>query len=61
MQYSYPASCGRNFDELVRVIDSLQLTDNKKVTTPANWKKGDDLIIAPSVPSVSNPQFKAIS
>jgi len=48
---TYPASCGRNFNELLRVIDSLQLTDTKKVTTPADWNKGDDLIVAPSVPS----------
>jgi len=46
---TYPASCGRNFDEILRVVDSLQLTDKSKVTTPANWKKGDDVIIAPSV------------
>jgi len=46
---TYPASCGRNFDEILRVLDSLQLTDTNKVTTPANWKKGDDLIVAPSV------------
>jgi alkyl hydroperoxide reductase subunit AhpC len=45
----YPASCGRNFDEIIRCIDSLQLTDNNKVTTPANWNKGDDLIVAPPV------------
>ena len=45
----YPASCGRNFDELVRVIDSLQLTTYQKVTTPANWNRGDDVIVAPSV------------
>ena len=44
-----PASCGRNFDELIRVIDSLQLTTYQKVTTPANWKQGDDVIVAPSV------------
>jgi len=48
---TYPASCGRNFDEIIRCIDSLQLTDTKKVVTPANWKHGDDVIIAPSVPS----------
>jgi len=47
--FTYPASCGRNFDEVLRVIDSLQLTDRNKVTTPANWKKGDDVIVAPSV------------
>jgi len=46
---TYPASCGRNFDEIIRCVDSLQLTDKNKVTTPANWKKGDDLIVAPSV------------
>jgi len=46
---TYPASCGRNFDEILRTVDSLQLTDKSKVTTPANWKKGDDLIVAPSV------------
>jgi len=45
----YPASCGRNFDEIVRVIDSLQLTDSRKVVTPVNWNKGDDVIIPPSV------------
>ena len=46
---TYPASCGRNFHEILRVIDSLQLTDSHKVTTPANWNKGDDVIVAPSV------------
>ena len=46
---TYPPSAGRNFEEVLRVIDSLQLTDSKKVTTPANWKPGDDVIIAPSV------------
>ncbi len=42
---TYPASTGRNFDEILRVIDSLQLTDNFKVATPANWKDGDDVVI----------------
>ena len=44
---TYPASCGRNFDELLRVIDSLQLTSKYKVATPANWKEGEDCIILP--------------
>jgi len=47
--YTYPASTGRNFGELLRAIDSLQLTDSYRVVTPANWKNGDDVIIAPSV------------
>ena len=49
LSLSYPPSAGRNFDEVLRVIDSLQLTDAQKVTTPANWRPGDDVIIAPSV------------
>ena len=46
---TYPASTGRNFDEILRVIDSLQLTANHKVATPADWKQGEDVIIVPAV------------
>jgi thioredoxin-dependent peroxiredoxin len=46
---TYPASTGRNFPEILRVIDSLQLTDEYKVATPVNWKNGDDVIIVPSL------------
>src|SRR6187431_2252252 len=46
---TYPASTGRNFDEILRVIDSLQLTDNFKVATPANWKDGGDCVIVPAL------------
>lgn len=46
---TYPASTGRNFDELLRVIDSLQLTANYSVATPANWKHGEEVVIAPAI------------
>ena len=49
MMLSYPMSTGRNFDEILRVIDSLQLTANHGVATPANWRHGDDVIIVPSI------------
>jgi alkyl hydroperoxide reductase subunit AhpC len=47
----YPMSSGRNFDEIVRLLDSCQLTAKHKVATPANWKRGEDVIIVPSVPN----------
>ena len=46
---TYPASTGRNFNEILRVIDSLQLTDNHSVATPGNWQDGDDVVIVPSL------------
>src|ERR1044071_2077677 len=55
MQLSYPMTTGRNFDEILRVIDSLQLTAKHKVATPANWKQGDDVIISGAV---SNDEAK---
>jgi alkyl hydroperoxide reductase subunit AhpC len=49
LMLSYPMSTGRNFDELLRVLDSMQLTAQHKVATPVNWKRGDDVIILPAV------------
>ena len=54
---TYPASTGRNFDELLRVIDSLQLTAYHKVATPANWQKGDDCVIVPAVTNEQIPEL----
>jgi len=54
---SYPAQTGRSFDEIIRVIDSLQLGDKHKITTPVNWNKGEDVIIHPSV---SDEQAKTL-
>jgi len=49
MTLTYPKSAGRNFNEILRVIDSIQLTDGYKVATPVNWQNGDDVIIVPSL------------
>lgn len=54
---TYPASTGRNFDELLRVIDSLQLTAYHKVATPANWNNGDDCVIVPAVTNEQIPEL----
>ncbi len=54
---TYPAATGRNFNELLRVIDSLQLTAYHKVATPANWNHGDDCVIVPSVQNADIPEM----
>ncbi len=51
LSITYPASTGRNFDELLRVIDSLQLTDHYSVATPGNWTDGGDCVVVPSIPT----------
>ncbi|MCU0229370.1 MAG: peroxiredoxin [Bryobacterales bacterium] len=57
LMMSYPMTTGRNFDEILRVLDSMQLTSRHKVATPVNWKNGDDVII---VPAVSDDEAKAL-
>jgi len=57
LMLTYPMTTGRNFDEILRVLDSMQLTASHKVATPANWQTGDDVII---VPSVSNDEAKKV-
>lgn len=49
LTFTYPAATGRNFDEIIRVIDALQLTDSHSVATPANWRDGDECVILPSI------------
>jgi alkyl hydroperoxide reductase subunit AhpC len=59
LMITYPASTGRNFDEILRVIDSLQLTEHHSVATPGNWKQGDDVVIIPALqdPEVIKQKF----
>jgi alkyl hydroperoxide reductase subunit AhpC len=57
MTLTYPASAGRNFQEILRVVDSLQLTTKFKVATPANWKDGEDCIITPAVSDADIPNL----
>ena len=55
LQLTYPASTGRNFDEILRVVDSLQLTANYQVATPADWKCGDDCVVVPAIKTEDIP------
>jgi alkyl hydroperoxide reductase subunit AhpC len=55
LQLTYPASTGRNFDEILRVVDSLQLTANYQVATPADWKHGDDCVVVPAIKTEDIP------
>ncbi|MFM6976945.1 MAG: peroxiredoxin [Sphingobacteriaceae bacterium] len=55
LMITYPASTGRNFQEVLRVIDSLQLTANYSVATPADWKDGDDVVVAPAIKTADIP------
>lgn len=59
LTFTYPASTGRNFNEILRVIDSLQLTEYHSVATPVNWQDGDDVVIVPSItdPEVLKTKF----
>ncbi|MFQ5449799.1 MAG: peroxiredoxin [Nitrospinaceae bacterium] len=55
LSLTYPASTGRNFDEILRVIDSLQLTANYQVATPVDWKRGDDCVVVPAIKTEDIP------